>query len=63
MRSGYIAYDGTRTSKIRRLDDQLTHACTRLSEDHISYHLGDETILAKYGQVDGKKIACRQSGL
>jgi hypothetical protein len=56
MRSGYIAYDGTRTSKIRRLDDQLTQVCTRLSEKHISYHLGDETILAKHGKVEGKKL-------
>ena len=56
MRSGYIAYDGTRTSKIRRLDDALTNICEQLSQEHISYHLGDESILAKYGNIENQKL-------
>lgn len=56
MRSGYVVYNGTRTDAIRRLDDRFTQVCTRLSEEHISYHLGDETILAKYGRVKEKQL-------
>ncbi|MEG7530865.1 MAG: hypothetical protein RSF83_05660, partial [Hungatella sp.] len=51
MKSGYVAYDGTRTEEIRLLDDEFTKISEYLSGAHISYHFGDETILHKYGGV------------
>lgn len=51
LRSGYIAYDGTRTDEIRNLDNKLTKVCEKLSGNHISYHLGDETIIDKYSSI------------
>ena len=51
MQSGYITYDGTRTDEIRMLDDSFTETCSALSGFHISYHLGDETIIRRYGKV------------
>ena len=56
MHSGYITYDGTRTEEIRQLDDSFTKTCEILSASHISYHLGDETIISRHGKVDGGKF-------
>ena len=56
MQSGYITYDGTRTDEIRSLDDSFTQTCEILSGSHISYHLGDETIIERHGQVDGNQF-------
>lgn len=52
MRSGYLCFDGTRTQKIRDLDDAFTRISRHLSSQHISYHYGDETIIGKYGRVE-----------
>lgn len=51
MRSGYIAFDGTRTKEIKTLDEEFIKASECLSGAHISYHYGDETIIKKYGSV------------
>lgn len=51
MRSGYLAFDGTRTKEIRTLDEEFIKASESLSGSHISYHYGDETIIKKYGSV------------
>lgn len=60
MRSGFVLFDGTRTDEIRALDDAFTEANERLTGLHISYHLGDETIIGKYGKVeDGKFVVGR----
>lgn len=56
MRSGYITFDGTRTEEIRLLDDEFTRAGVCLSGQHISYHFGDETIIQKYGEVEGNRF-------
>ncbi len=56
MQSGFITYDGTRTDEIRMLDDAFTKTCEALSGSHISYHLGDETIIERHGKVDGKNF-------
>ncbi|MGB8455671.1 MAG: glycosyl hydrolase [Anaerocolumna sp.] len=52
MRSGYVAYDGTRTEEIIQLDDAFTKVSETLSGNHISYHFGDETIIKRHGKVD-----------
>lgn len=53
MRSGFIAYDGTRTDELKALDEEFVKASVTLSGQHISYHYGDETIIARYGRVSG----------
>lgn len=56
MRSGYISFDGTRTDSIRMLDDKFEEISELLSSLHISYHYGDETIIEKYGKIDGRQF-------
>lgn len=56
MRSGYLAYDGTRTEEIKTLDEAFTEISEALSGQHISYHYGDETIIEKYGAVEGDEF-------
>lgn len=56
MRSGFVLYDGTRTDAIRQLDDSFTEANNALTGLHISYHLGDETIIGKYGKVEDRNF-------
>lgn len=56
MQSGYITYDGTRTDEIRMLDDSFTQTCETLSGAHISYHLGDETIIGRHGRVEDQNF-------
>lgn len=51
MRSGYLAFDGTRTKEMKTLDEEFIKASECLSGSHISYHYGDETIIKKYGSV------------
>ena len=51
MRSGFLAFDGTRTGKIRKLDNEFTEISNILTQNHISYHYGDETIISKYGSI------------
>ncbi|MDF2804038.1 MAG: hypothetical protein K0S61_3941 [Anaerocolumna sp.] len=53
MRSGFLTYDGTRTDEIIKLDNEFTKACESLSGNHISYHLGDETIISNHASVNG----------
>lgn len=56
MRSGFVLFDGTRTDEIRALDDAFTEANERLTGLHISYHLGDETIIGKYAKVENGRF-------
>ena len=51
MRSGFVCFDGTRTPEIRQLDEEFARVSTVLSSSHISYHYGDETMIAKYASV------------
>ncbi|HOO29046.1 MAG TPA: glycosyl hydrolase, partial [Lachnospiraceae bacterium] len=62
MRSGYIVYDGTRTEEIRELDEAFIKASNLLTEEQISYHYGDETIIGKYGSVDGRCLKVGRIG-
>lgn len=62
MRSGFIAYDGTRTEEIVRLDNAFTQASETLSGNHISYHFGDETIIKKYGKVKDRRFIVGEIG-
>ncbi|MFA9378183.1 MAG: glycosyl hydrolase [Lachnotalea sp.] len=52
MRSGFLAFDGTRTDAIRHLDNEFIKVSQCLSGSHISYHYGDETIIKKYASIE-----------
>jgi len=54
MKSAFIAYDGTNTDMLAKLDKDFIFAAETLSGLHIDYHLGDETIMSKYAKVEGK---------
>lgn len=56
MHSGWVSYDGTNNEEIAELDRTFAAATELLGGAHIDYHLGDETILRRYGKVlpDGR---------
>lgn len=56
LRSGYVFYNGTRTEEIRELDRAFEGVLVALSKAQMSYHLGDDSIIAKYGQVKGARF-------
>lgn len=56
MRSGYVCYDGGRPQSMRDLDTCFREVSELLSGEHLSYHYGDETIMEKYGRVEGRKL-------
>ena len=60
MRSGWIAFNGSRNAVIKRLDDEFVWASELLSSLHIDYHYGDETIIGKYGSVKCGRLVIGQ---
>ncbi len=62
MHSGYVLYDGTRTDAMRRLDDAFTEISETLSGQHISYHFGDEKLIARHGSVEGDRFIVGEIG-
>ena len=56
LRSGYVCYDGSRTDEIRNLDNAFTETCEQLAGLHISYHLGDETLISKYAAIEDDRF-------
>jgi len=56
MRSGWIAFDGENNETIKKLDADFVWVTETLSGMHIDYHYGDETIIEKYGSVNGDKV-------
>lgn len=62
MRSGYIAYDGTRTEEMIRLDNAFTYLSETLSGSHISYHYGDETIIKCHGRIEDSRFIVGEVG-
>lgn len=60
MKSAWIAYNGTNTDALAKLDRDFIKACEILSGLHIDYHLGDETIMSKYACVNGRKLKVGQ---
>ncbi len=51
MHSAYIAYNGTNCAPLQKLDADFVKVCNLLSAYHIGYHLGDESIIARHGEV------------
>ena len=61
IRSAYFDYKRELENKgfgVVDLDNQLHGACKLLASRGIEYHFLDETLLAKYGFVEGNRIGC-----
>lgn len=59
IRSGYFDYKRDLAGfGIGQQDAQLQQDCRLLSANCVAYHFLDETLLEKYGFVDGNKIGC-----
>ena len=60
IRSTYFEYrrdwEGEKRHGIGELEDGLFYAIAQLGEKQIPHHYLDETLLAKYGKVEGKKL-------
>lgn len=51
MHSGWVSYDGSNCEEIQALDQGFIYATELLSGSHIDYHLGDEVIMRRHGQI------------
>ena len=59
IRSAYFEYKREAEHfGIQQLEVDLYDVCKLFSTNYIEYHFLDETLLAKYGFVDGKQIGC-----
>ena len=57
MHSAYLHFIKNQTrEKIESLEKSFSSLVERLSNDQISYHFGDETILGQMGSVEGDRI-------
>ena len=48
----WILYNGSDDTEIKQLNQQLLDAMKILEMKHVSYHLGDETIMARHAYVE-----------
>ena len=61
IRSAYFEYQREVDNfGIGQLEENLQATCKLFSSNYIEYHFLDETLLAKYGVVEGTKIGCGQ---
>lgn len=64
IRSAYFNYkrelDAEQGFGVLELDDNLRKTCRLLASHSVDYHFVDETLLAKYGTVQGGKLGCGQ---
>ena len=63
IRSAYFAYKRNAELNmygIETLEENLSSACELLSSRAVEFHFLDETLLAKYGFVEGTRIGCGQ---
>lgn len=61
IRSTYFNYDRTLEDSgfgIEELDDSLGKLLNSLENNGVNFHFLDETLLAKYGSVNGNSISC-----
>lgn len=55
-RSAYFDFEYGDADNLKALNESLILTCEKLAEDHVPFHLIDETLLEKYGGVSGKKL-------
>lgn len=53
MHSIWLKYTNLDLNAEQPFTDEFTSFATRLSKAHIPYHLGDETVIARHGKVEG----------
>ncbi len=53
MHSGWITFPD---SSVVYAQDRFERCVTELSQLHVDYHLGDETVIARHGSVDGRSF-------
>ena len=58
IRSAYFGFQKDDTFSVKELDDAFIGYSEYLAKRGIGFHYLDETLLAKYGFVDGDKIGC-----
>lgn len=56
LKSAWVAYDNSNNEVLRGLDRDFLWISETLSDLHIDYHYGDETLIRKYGRVEGGKF-------
>lgn len=57
IRSAYVKYDASNWTSLEDLDiSYIDDGCERLANNHVAFHILDETLLAKYGCVEQAKI-------
>ncbi len=54
--NGTLNYDGVMNDALKVHSDRLQETIRELEEKHILFHLGDETLLEKYGRVEGDTL-------
>ncbi|MBQ3183360.1 MAG: hypothetical protein IJB57_06800 [Clostridia bacterium] len=61
IRSAYMKYfRDTVTPEFMAIEENFANCTTCLSQNQLLYHYGDETLIAKYGRVEGDKIIVGQ---
>lgn len=53
IKSAWIAYNNSDNSCLEKLDKDFVYTTEMLSALHMDHHYGDETLISKYGSVDG----------
>lgn len=59
MRTAYFYYKKTGSAEMGEIDKEFVSFCNDLAKKGVGYHLLDETLLAKYGFVEGTKIGLK----
>lgn len=60
MKSVWVTYNFGNNETLEKLNSDFTHATEELSGLHIDHHYGDETIIGKYGRIEGDKFIVGQ---
>lgn len=60
MKSGWITFNSKNNEAIQKIDKDFVEATNTLSDLHIGHHYGDETIIKKYGKIQGKEFVVGQ---
>lgn len=56
IKSAWIAYNGTNSPELQQLDADFLRISEILSDLHLDYHYGDETLLREFGRVENGRF-------
>jgi len=60
MSTGWLCFNNRDNGKLRQFDDQIAELLTVLEEAQIPYHLGDERIMERYGEISEQQLKIGQ---